>query len=197
MEPARIIPSRAFQISGDDDQSKQLGSVRQQQGTGHGTVRQLSGVIIKLSACISFGSVRIDVSCHREFHTSNSASHPEPESTDIAHILLMPPSVDLMDTSNSALIPLDQPSANAFIPQWALSPPNMTQASHSIPHNALCGIQGPAHTLLYPVAARIHRTASELSQETRASALGVAKVGDDRPAFHLVSPYQDRRRERT
>jgi hypothetical protein len=50
METARIIPSRAFQIfqiSGDDDQSKQLGSVRQQQGTGHGIVRQFSGVIIK------------------------------------------------------------------------------------------------------------------------------------------------------
>lgn len=53
MESARIIPSRAFQIiqiSGDDDQSKQLGSVRQQQGTGHGIARHLSGVTIRLSA---------------------------------------------------------------------------------------------------------------------------------------------------
>jgi hypothetical protein len=53
MESARIIPSRAFQIfqiSADDDPSKQLGSVRQQQGTGHGIVRHLSGVIIRLAA---------------------------------------------------------------------------------------------------------------------------------------------------
>lgn len=53
MESARIIPSRAFQIiqiSADDDQSKQLGSVRQQQGTGHGIARHLSGVIIRLAA---------------------------------------------------------------------------------------------------------------------------------------------------